>query len=81
MEKSRAYYEKMFFTYPNVVTIVQFCEMLGGIGDGTARKLLRSNKVHHYYIRTTYHIPKASIIEYVTSDHYSKYKKKLKVHI
>ncbi len=44
--KNRKYYRKRFANYPEVVTLPQFCEMLGGIADGTARKLMRQNHVH-----------------------------------
>ena len=52
--KNRKYYEQLFNKYPDVVTLSQFRNMLGGIGDGTARKLMRENRVKHYYIRSTY---------------------------
>ena len=60
--KNRKYYRKRFAKYPDVVTIPQFCEMLGGISDKTARKLLRENRVKHYYIRTTFYIPKEWVL-------------------
>jgi len=81
MRKTRTYYEDLFISYPDVVTISQFCEMLGGIGDNTARRLLRSNRVEHFYIRNTYLIPKACVINYVLSDDYKQYCKKLKSQI
>ena len=34
-------YRKKFAGYPDLVTLNQFREMLGGIGDSTARKLMR----------------------------------------
>jgi hypothetical protein len=55
--------------------------MLGGIGDGTARKLMRAKKVKHFYIRDTYMIPKEYVIDYVTGEHYAEYKYDLKVQI
>lgn len=79
--KKREYYENLFANYPDVVTLQEFREMLGGIGDGTARKLMRGNYVRHYYIRHTYLIPKPYVIDYVLSAHYAKYKKELKVQI
>ena len=30
--KSRKHYEKLFDPYPDVVTLPEFCNMLGGIG-------------------------------------------------
>ena len=52
--KNRKYYEQLYTEYPTVVTLIQFRQMLGGIGDTTARKLMRENRVKHYYIRHTY---------------------------
>ena len=46
--KNRPYYEKLFEAYPDVVTLSEFREMLGGIGDTTARKLMRGNHVQHF---------------------------------
>ena len=67
--------------HPDLVKLIQFREMLGGIADSTARKLMRENRVKHYYIRTTYLIPKEWVIDYLLSTHYAKYRQKLKVHV
>ena len=79
--KKREYYEKLFQSYPDVVTLPEFRKMLGGIGDSTARKLIRENHVQHFCIRFTYLIPKASVINYVLSKHYAQYRKRLKVQV
>ena len=79
--KSREHYERLFENYPDVVTLHDFIKMLGGIGDSTARKLMRGNHVHHFYIRDTYLIPKPSVISYVLGEHYAEYSKKLKVQV
>ena len=79
--RTRAHYEKLFASYPDVVTLPVFQAMLGGIGDSTARKLIRTNKVKHFYIRCTYLIPKESVIDYVMSYDYLEYSKKLKARI
>jgi hypothetical protein len=81
MKKTRIFYEELFAAYPDVVTLPEFCKMLGGIGDGTARKLIRQNRVQHFYINTTYLIPKEWVIDYVLSDDYKKYKEVLRVKI
>lgn len=82
MEKhSKNYYTELFAAYPDVVTLPEFREMLGGIGDNTARKLMRGNHVKHFYIRDTYMIPKACVIDYLLSKHYAEYKEKLKVQV
>ena len=79
--KSRAHYEKLFSSFPDVVTLLEFQSMLGGIGDSTARKIMRANKVKHFYIRSTYMIPKACVIDYVLSEDYAKYSKTLKARV
>lgn len=81
MEKGRKYYKELFKDYPDVVDLIQFRDMLGGIADSTARKLMRSNAVKHFYIRDTYIIPKKCVIDYVLSEHYGEYKHSLKVQI
>lgn len=77
--KNRKYYESRFAEYPDVVTTQQFCEMLGGIAESTARKLFRENHVKHYYIRGSFLIPKPCVIDYILSSHYQKYRDKLSV--
>ncbi len=79
--QNRKYYENLFRPYPDLVTIAQFRKMLGGIANGTARKLLQENHVQHFMINHTYLIPKTYIIDYVLSAHYSTYKKTLQVEI
>ena len=79
--KKRSYYEQRFADYPDLVTLPQFREMLGGIGDVTARKLMRGNRVKHYLIRGTYLIPKPWVIDYILSEHYAEYKGKLKAQV
>jgi len=79
--RDKQYYQERFKGYPDVVTLQQFKEMLGGIADSTARKLMRENRVKHFYIRTTYMIPKEYVIEYVLGEHYEEYKYSLKVQI
>lgn len=78
MATKREHYEQLYQAYPDVVRIPEFREMLGGIGDSTARKLLREKRVHHFYIRNTYLIPKTCVIDYVMSKHYAQYKDKLR---
>ena len=55
--------------------------MLCGIGDSTVRKITRTSKVKHFYIRCTYLIPKACVIDYVLSEDYAEYSKTLKARI
>lgn len=78
---TRREYEKRFANYPDVVKVPDLCEMLGGIGHNTGQKLLKENHIKHFYVRTTYMIPKKCIIDYLMSKDYKEYKKKLKHHI
>jgi len=41
----RAYYERLFTSYPDVVTLPVFIEMMGGISESFARRLLQRNIV------------------------------------
>lgn len=79
--RDKLYYRERSKDYPDVVTLEQFREMLGGIAYSTARKLMKTGKVKHFYIRDTYMIPKEYVIEYVLGEHYAEYKYSLKVQI
>jgi len=61
----REAYHLLFREYPDVVSIEQMCEMLGGISTKTGYKLLRENKIKCYKIGRTYKIPKVNIILYL----------------
>lgn len=79
--ENRKYYEQLFAEYPDVVSLVEFRKMLGGIAESTALKLMHEKRVKYFYIRTSYLIPKPCVIDYILSDHYAKYKENLKVKI
>ena len=68
----------LFREYPDVLSLPEMCTMMGGIGDSTARKLLRSCQIKSFLIRSTYYIPKKCVIDYLLSDHYKMYQKELK---
>lgn len=70
--------DQLYRYYPDVVSLQQMCEMLGGIADSTARKLLRGDHVEHFVIAGTYYIPKKCVIDYVLGEHYAHYSKILK---
>ena len=74
----RQYYEIQFSTYPDIVNLKQFREMLGGIGEGTALKLMQENRVEHFKLRNIYYIPKDNVIDYLLGYHYRRYKKLLR---
>lgn len=67
----RKHYERKFAAYPDVVNLQTFREMLGGIGDTFARRLIRENRVKHIFIKPSYWIFKSSIIDYVLSEDYA----------
>lgn len=79
--KNRKFYESYFASYPDLVSLDQFRKMLGGLGEVQARKLMRQNHVKHFYVRGTYLIPKANVIDYVLGPHYTKDRLKLKAQI
>ncbi len=68
----------LFRDYPDVISLPELCTMMGGIGDSTTRKLLRSGQIKSFMIRSTYYIPKKCVIDYLLSDHYKMYQQKLK---
>ncbi len=71
MRKNRKYYRALFRRYPDMVTTMQFREMLGGVGDTFARKLIREGLVRSVFIKPHYFISKDSVIDYVLSADYA----------
>lgn len=57
MENPRKRYVQQFKKYPDVVSVLTFREMLGGIGDSFARKLIRDGLVKAIFIKPHYHLP------------------------
>ncbi len=78
-KRERHYFWKLYKKYPDLVTVVQFREMLGGIGDTFARRLIQQDKVRHIFIKPYYYIPKSSVIDYVLSEDYARRRLKVKV--
>ena len=60
-----ALYGVMFTQYPDVVNISQLCEMLGGISEKTAYRLIREGKIGTFLIVRAYRIPKANVIDFL----------------
>ena len=56
-----------------------FREMLGGIGDSFARRLIHEQKVKAIFVKPHYWIPKESVIDYVLSEDYASRKLKVRV--
>ena len=65
MLKSNEAYKLIFRDYPDVVSVEQMCEMLGGISMKTGYRLLRQNQIKHFKIGRTYKIAKLHIFEYL----------------
>ena len=63
--KSQTAYKLLFTEYPDVVNVEQMCEMLGGICDKTAYRLLKSGKIKSFIVGRRYRIPKLNILEYL----------------
>lgn len=63
--KAQDAYKIMFRDYPDVVTIEQMCEMLGGISTKTGYRLLKDGKIKSFVVGRRYRIPKLYIFEYL----------------
>ena len=62
---SQVAYKLLFTEYPDVVNVEQMCEMLGGICDKTAYRLLKSGEIKSFIVGRHYRIPKLNILEYL----------------
>lgn len=54
--KNKTYYENLFETYPDVLTLKQFRSMLGDMNEKMARKILKDNLVKHFCIRQGFYV-------------------------
>lgn len=63
--KAQEAYKMMFRDYPDVVTVEQMCEMLGGISTKTGYRLLKSGTIKSFVVGRRYRIPKLYIFEYL----------------
>ena len=79
--RSRKFYETYWKHYEDMVNFEKFREMLGGIGDVKAIRLLQKKTVKSFKIRGEYLIPKECVIDYVLSPHYADYRRILKAQI
>jgi len=79
MKPNASYYEKQFVSYPDLVDLLTFRKMLGGIGDTFARRLVKENRVEHIFIKPHYWISKKSIIRYLLSADYASRRLKVRV--
>ena len=63
--KAQEAYKMMFRDYPDVVTVEQMCEMLGGISIKTGYRLLKNGTSKSFVVGRRYRIPKLYIFEYL----------------
>ena len=63
--ESQTAYKLLLTKYPDVVNVQQMCEMLGGICDKTAYRLLKSGEIKSFIVGRHYRIPKLNILEYL----------------
>lgn len=63
--KAQDAYKMMFRDYPDVVTVEQMCEMLGGISTKTGYRLLKDGSIKSLVVGRRYRIPKLYIFEYL----------------
>ena len=57
--------QAIFDKYPDVVTVDELCEMLGGISKKLAYKLLSAQEIKSVRIGREYNIPKLCVINYL----------------
>ena len=79
MKNLRKKYTARFKHYPDMVSVLAFREMLGGIGDSFARKLIQERQVKWIFIKPHYWISKESVIDYILSEDYACRKLKVRV--
>jgi len=63
--KAQEAYKMMFRDYPDVVTVEQMCEMLGGVSIKTGYRLLKNGTIKSVVVGRRYRIPKLYIFEYL----------------
>ena len=79
MKKNRAYYQKLFQEYPDLVTQAQLQKMLNGISISFSSRLIHEKRVQSFFIKPSYYIVKDSVIDYVLSADYDRIKLKERV--
>lgn len=63
--KAQEAYKMVFRDYPDVVTVEQMCEMLGGISIKTGYRLLKNGTIKSVVVGRRYRIPKLYIFKYL----------------
>ena len=67
MEEITATYTQLFQNYPDVVSTLQLCEMLG-VSERTVYRLLVTNQIKHFKVGRAYRIPKVSVFAFMESE-------------
>ncbi|HIR30883.1 MAG TPA: helix-turn-helix domain-containing protein [Candidatus Faecousia faecavium] len=60
-------YAQLFQNYPDVVSTMQLCEMLG-VSERTVYRLLVSNQIKHFKVGRAYRIPKVNVFAFMESE-------------
>lgn len=58
----------MLKTYPDVLSIEQMCEALGGISTKTGYKMLKEKKIQSVKVGRAYRITKVGLINFLLSN-------------
>lgn len=67
MNRLASTYAQLFQDYPDVVSTLQLCEMLG-VCERTVYQLLMTNQIKHFRIGRTYRIPKINVIAFMENE-------------
>ena len=69
MKKNRAYYQKLFQDYPDLVTQAQLRQMLNGISISFSSRLIHEKRVQSFFIKPPHHTHHDSVIHHVLSSY------------
>ena len=67
MVEITATYTQLFQNYPDVVSTLQLCEMLG-VSERTVYRLLVTNQIKHFKVGRAYRIPKVNVFAFMESE-------------
>ena len=72
-KRGKNYYRKLYRAYPDVVTTTQLREMLGGVGDTFARKLIHEKRVKSIFIKHSYstHSTLMAVTDFTFGTHFT----------
>ena len=75
--QERFEYELKFSNYLDVVTTKELMLMLGDVCEHTTLSLLQKDKIKHFRIGNRYRIPKTYVIDFMMSDEYTTFRRKI----